>query len=263
MPGLGGVTGKQIQLIALPGLPLVEAGADIAALIDAAGETAGETLVDGDVVVVAQKIVSKAEGRAIDLGTVEPSARARELAPRVDKDPRLVELILAESSEVLRHRHGVLVVVNRLGMVLANAGIDSSNVAGEGDGEVVLLLPEDPDGSAARLRAAFALRPGADVAVIVSDSVGRAWRQGTVGMALGSAGLPALLDLRGRCDLFGRPLRVSEVGFADEIASAASLLQGQGDEGAPVVVVRGLDWQGAEEGTAADLIRAKATDLFR
>ena len=147
-------------------------------------------------------------------------------------------------------------------MVLANAGIDASNVAD--DGETVLLLPEDPDGTAARLRAALAERPGADVAVIVSDSVGRAWRQGTVGIALGAAGLPALLDLRGQRDLFGRPLRVSEVGLADEIASAASLLQGQGDEGAPVVVVRGLDWQGAgEEGRAADLIRPEAMDLFR
>ena len=255
------MNGKRLQLIALPGLPLVEAGADIAALVDAASVAAGEALADGDVVVIAQKIVSKAEGRAVDLGSVKPSARARELAGQVDKDPRLVELILAESSEVLRHRPGVLVVVHRLGMVLANAGIDASNVAD--DGETVLLLPEDPDGTAARLRAAFAERPGADVAVIVSDSVGRAWRQGTVGVALGAAGLPALLDLRGRRDLFGRPLRVSEVGLADEIAAAASLLQGQGAEGAPVVVVRGLDWQGAGEGTAADLIRPQALDLFR
>lgn len=262
MPKLGGVSGKRLQLIALPGLPLVEAGADLAVLIDAASAAAGEGLADGDIVVVAQKIVSKAEGRAVDLAAVEPSARARELAPQVDKDPRLVELILSESSEVLRHRPGVLVVVHRLGMVLANAGIDASNVAD--DGETVLLLPEDPDGTAARLRAALAERPGADVAVIVSDSVGRAWRQGTVGIALGAAGLPALLDLRGQRDLFGRPLRVSEVGLADEIASAASLLQGQGDEGAPVVVVRGLDWQGAgEEGRAADLIRPEAMDLFR
>ena len=255
------MSGKRLQLIALPGLPLVEAGADIAALVDAASAAVGEALADGDVVVIAQKIVSKAEGRAVDLGSVTPSARARELAGQVDKDPRLVELILSESSEVLRHRPGVLVVVHRLGMVLANAGIDASNVAD--DGETVLLLPEDPDGTAARLRAAFAERPGADVAVIVSDSIGRAWRQGTVGVALGAAGLPALLDLRGRRDLFGRPLRVSEVGLADEIASAASLLQGQGAEGAPVVVVRGLDWQGAGEGTAADLIRPQALDLFR
>ena len=257
------MTGKRLQLIALPGLPLVEAGADLAALIAAAAAASGEALADGDVVVVAQKIVSKAEGRAVDLGGIAPSARARELARQVDKDPRLVELILSESSEVLRHRPGVLVVVHRLGMVLANAGIDSSNVDRQGGAGQVLLLPEDPDGTAARLRATFAERPGADVAVIVSDSVGRAWRQGTVGVALGAAGLPALLDLRGRRDLFGQPLRVSEVGLADEIAAAASLLQGQGDEGAPVVVVRGLDWQGAGEGTAADLIRPKASDLFR
>jgi len=255
------VNSKRLQLIALRGLPLVEAGASLAALIDAASTATGEGLADGDVVVIAQKIVSKAEGRAVKLSTVTPSARARELAPQVDKDPRLVEIILSESSEVLRYRFGVLVVVHRLGMVLANAGIDASNVAD--DGETVLLLPEDPDGTAARLRSAFTERPGADVAVIVSDSVGRAWRQGTVGMALGAAGLPALLDLRGQPDLFGRPLRVSEVGFADEIASAASLLQGQGDEGAPVVVVRGLDWQGATEGTGADLIRPLAMDLFR
>ena len=210
-----------------------------------------------DVLVIAQKIVSKAEGRLADFREVMPSARAEQLAAQVDKDPRLVELILRESTEVVRHRKGVLVVAHRSGIVLANAGIDASNVAG--DEHRVLLLPEDCNRSCRELRAQLAVRTGVEAGV---DSLGRAWRNGTVGIALGAAGLPALLDLRGTPDLFGRELRSTEVGIADEIAAAASMLMGQAGEGTPVVLLRGLNLPDAD-GSAADLIRARELDLFR
>lgn len=243
---------------------MVRPGDDLAALIADGYEQAGERLAAGDVLVVAQKIVSKSEGRYAALAAVEPGEKARELAARTGKDPRLVELILGESRRVVRHRPNVIIVEHRLGFVMANAGIDSSNVEpAEGEGGArVLLLPVDPDGSARRLRAGLRDRLGADCAVIVNDSVGRAWRIGTVGLALGAAGLPSLLDLRGRDDLFGRPLEVTQVGLADELAAAASLLQGEADEGMPVVVVRGLSPAGPGSVGAA-LIRDQADDLFR
>ena len=241
---------------------MVQPGDDLATLIVGAVEASGRALEDGDVVVIAQKIVSKAEDRYADLGAVTPSPRARELAAQCDKDPRLVELILAESQEVLRRRPGALIVVHRLGVVLANAGIDRSNVGGDGGAERVLLLPLDPDATCARLRQALGQRTGAEVAVIINDSIGRAWRSGTVGIALGAAGLPALDDQRQRPDLFGRPLEVSIEAVADELAATASLVQGQADEGTPVAVVRGFTRTGAKT-PAATLIRSKAEDLFR
>ena len=251
-----------IELVPLAGLPLVEPGDDLADLIADGLAATGITPRDGDVVVVAQKIVSKAENRYADLRTVTPSARARDLALECDKDPRLVELILSESRDVLRWRPGVLVVVHRLGVVLANAGIDRSNVEPDGDAERVLLLPADPDATCRRLREALCTRLGAEIAVIINDSVGRAWRRGTAGIALGAAGLPALDDQRDRPDLFGRPLEVSIEAVADELAAAASLVQGQAAEGTPVVLVRGFDRRGAESSASA-LIRPKAEDLFR
>jgi len=187
--------------------------------------------------VLAQKIVSKAEGRAVDLATVEPSAAAIELAGKIQKDPRLVELILSESVRVVRSRPNVLIVEHRLGFVMANAGIDQSNVAPSDGVERALLLPVDPDGSAAILRKRLSLRFGVPVAVIINDSFGRAWRRGTCGVAIGAAGLPSLMDLGGSPDLFGRELQVSVTGHADEIAAAASLVMGQSAEGQPVVVV--------------------------
>ncbi len=252
----------RIQLVALPGIPLVRPGDDLAAIVLAGLGAAGLSLADGDVLVIAQKIVSKAEGRYFDLREVEPSPRALALGEQCPKDPRLVELILSESKEVLRCQSGVLVVVHRLGVVLANAGIDQSNVEPEGTAERVLLLPLDPDATCRALREALRAHAGADVAVIINDSVGRAWRNGTVGVALGAAGLPSLLDLTGRLDLFDRPLMVSEEGIGDELSAAASLLQGQADEGMPVVLIRGFLSAGASAGADA-LIRPTAEDLFR
>jgi coenzyme F420-0:L-glutamate ligase / coenzyme F420-1:gamma-L-glutamate ligase len=241
---------------------MVRPGDDLAALIVAACERGALVPRDGDVVVVAQKIVSKAEGRYVDLAEVRPSPRAETLAAQVQKDARLVEVILQESRRVVRHRPGVLVVEHRLGFVMANAGVDRSNVDPEMGTEPVLLLPRDPDAAAAALCERLAAHFQASLALIISDSWGRAWRHGTVGVALGSAGLPALLDLRGRPDLFGHDLRVTQTGFADEIAAAASLLMGQADEAQPAVLARGLAWSQAPTPAAA-LIRPADEDLFR
>ena len=253
---------QSLTLVALPQIGRVRPGDDLAGLLIGAIEREGAVLSSRDVLVVAQKIVSKAEGRSVDLATVTPSARAVALGRECDKDPRLVELILEESRRVVRHRPGVLIVEHRLGYVMANAGIDRSNVDPDLGREPVLLLPRDPDGSTAMLRARLGAHFGVEPGVIIADSFGRAWRRGTVGIALGAAGLPALIDLRGQPDLFGRPLRVSEIGFADEIAAAASLLMGQADEGLPAVLVRGLDWR-APASDAGALIRPEAEDLFR
>jgi coenzyme F420-0:L-glutamate ligase/coenzyme F420-1:gamma-L-glutamate ligase len=251
----------ELAIAALAGIPPVRPGDNVADLILAGLAASGLALQRGDIVVVAQKIVSKAEGRFVDLGTVAPSPRAKALAAEVDKDARLVELILRESAEVVRYRKGVLVVAHRNGYVLANAGIDASNV-GRGGDDHVLLLPENCDRSSRAIRARLAAHTGVEAGVLIIDSLGRAWRNGTVGAALGAAGLPALLDLRGRADLFGRELRSTQVGIADEIAAAASLLMGQADEGTPVVLVRGLNLP-AGDGSAGDLLRARQRDLFR
>jgi coenzyme F420-0:L-glutamate ligase/coenzyme F420-1:gamma-L-glutamate ligase len=248
-----------LVLMPLAGIPAVNVGDDLAAIILAAFKSSGRVFQAGDVVVLAQKIVSKAEGRMVDLRTVKPSARAVNLAKATEKDPRLVELILQESTDVLRHRPGVIIVAHRLGLVLANAGIDRSNVGGE---DHALLLPVDPDGTCARLRDALAQASGVDVGVMIIDSVGRAWRNGTVGTAIGVSGLPGLLDLRGRPDLYGRPLETTELGFADELAAAASLVMGQAGEGRPVVIARGLPDE-RRDGSAQELIRTREKDLFR
>jgi coenzyme F420-0:L-glutamate ligase / coenzyme F420-1:gamma-L-glutamate ligase len=250
-----------LVLTALPGVPMIAAGDDLAAIIVTALRDAGLALAAGDVLVLAQKIVSKAEGRVVDLATVVPSSRAVALGKETGKDARLVELILAESTEVLRHRPGVLIVAHKLGLVLANAGIDRSNVGGDGS-EHVLLLPRDPDRSCAELRRAIAAATGVEVGVMIIDSIGRAWRNGTIGTAIGIAGVPGLLDLRGTPDLYGRALETTEVGLADELAAAASLVMGQAGEGRPVVLARGLGY-GRRDGTARELLRAREKDLFR
>ena len=256
------MTTQSLSLHALPGIPMVRPGDDIAGLIGDGLARAGLHPADGDVFVLAQKIVSKAEGRTLLLDTVAPSAEAIELGERIGKDPRVVQAILGEAVRVVRARPGLLIVEHRLGFVMANAGVDQSNVA-PSDGQArVLLLPEDPDGSAQAIRTQLTARYGKKLAVIINDSFGRAWRRGTAGIAIGVAGLPALLDLRGSADLFGRILEVSIIGFADEIAAAASLLMGQAAEGQPVVLVRGLSWS-AEETSAQALVRPAGEDLFR
>ncbi len=249
-----------VELLAIPQIPLIQPGDDLPGVVLAAAAAAGMDWRDGDVLVVAQKIVSKAEGRITYLPHVRPSARAQELATQTGKDPRLVEVILGESAEVLRVRPGLLVVEHRLGFVCANAGVDQSNVAGSDDW--ALLLPADPDVSARRMRDAIRLASGADVAVIISDSHGRAWRFGTVGVAIGVAGLRPLSDLRGQPDLAGRPLQITEVGTADELAAAAGLLMGQAGEGTPAVRVRGARFI-AGEGRLREILRPREGDLFR
>jgi len=251
-----------LQIIPLQGLPVVAVGDDLSELIASAMHRDSVAPQAGDVLVVAQKIVSKAEGRLVDLATVEPSAQAAELAARVEKDPRLVEVILSESVRIVRARRGVLIVEHRLGFVMANAGVDQSNVGPADGAQRVLLLPNDPDRSAESLRRGLAARTGIDIAVVINDSFGRPWRQGTAGVAIGVAGLPATIDLRGRPDLFGRKLEASIIGFADEVAAAASLLMGQADEALPAVVIRGLRWS-APHSTAASILRPADEDLFR
>jgi coenzyme F420-0:L-glutamate ligase/coenzyme F420-1:gamma-L-glutamate ligase len=245
-------------------MPLIHPGDDLGQIIITALEENSLTLMDGDVLVLAQKIVSKAEGRLVNLNQVIPSSRALELAAITQKDARFVELVLRESAEVLRTRINTLIVQHRLGFVCANAGIDHSNVRGEwGDDEDwVLLLPEDPDQSARKLREQMRAQYGCDVGVMIIDSHGRAWRTGTVGVAIGIAGVPGLVDLRGVPDLFGFNLRITQVGAADELAAAASLVMGQAAEGTPVVHVRGFPYP-LRDSKLAELIREKELDLFR
>jgi coenzyme F420-0:L-glutamate ligase/coenzyme F420-1:gamma-L-glutamate ligase len=253
-----------LTLTPLTGIPLIRHGDDLADIVVHGLQESRIIPEDNDVLVLAQKIVSKAEGRAVNLGTVTPSPRARELADSAAKDARIVELILRESQEVLRTRPGTLIVEHRLGFVCANAGIDHSNVAHpllEGD-DWVLLLPENPDRSAEMLRREIETRTGKKTGILIIDSHGRAWRNGTVGVAIGVAGLPALQDLRGKPDLFGFKLRITQVGAADELAAAASLVMGQASEGTPVVHVRGFPYP-LREGSLGELLRPKEQDMFR
>lgn len=259
---MAGASAATIVLRAPAGIGEVGPGDDLVELVMAAAARDGWSWHDGDVVIVAQKIVSKAEGRFASIDTVEVTDEARELARRTGKDPRLVALILAESVEVLRAVRDVLIVRNRHGVVLANAGIDRSNVPQDTAGQRVLLLPADPDASARRLKAGIDARSGVAVGLIVNDSLGRAWRQGTIGTALGAAGLPALNDARGQRDRQGWPLQITRIGLADEIAAAASMVMGQGAEGRPLVLMRGLDCT-RRDGAAAELVRPLPEDLFR
>ena len=255
---------SRINIFALDGVPLVKPGDDLVEIIKDALIFSNERLQDDDIVVIAQKIISKAEGRIVSLNSVKPSAQAEALATKLEKDPRQIELVLQESKEIVRSKPGVVIVEQNLGLVMANAGIDRSNVVdqtNEND-EYVLLLPEDPDASCDFIRHGINERLGVKVGVIVNDSVGRAWRIGTTGHAIGIAGLPAVIDLRGELDMFGKELLVSEQAVADELASAASLLQGQASEGVPVVVIRGFK-SDAEKQKATALIRDREMDMFR
>ena len=245
-----------MELLAVEGVPLVRPGDDLPALLVDALVADGVDLADGDVLVVASKLVSKAEGRLVDLATVTPSPEAVELAAKVDKDPRLVELVLQESTHVSRAIPGVLLVRHRLGFVSANAGIDRSNV--EGGDDAALLLPLDPDASAAAIRARCA---PADVGVVIADTHGRAFRQGNVGVAIGVAGLAPMVDMRGDTDLFGRVLEATMVPMADQLASAGTMVGGEAAQGLPLVVVRGLQ-PPPGDGRAADLVWPPEMDLY-
>jgi coenzyme F420-0:L-glutamate ligase/coenzyme F420-1:gamma-L-glutamate ligase len=250
------------RAVALPGLPPVQPNDDLAALLLQGLQRAEWRPDRYDILVVAQKLVSKAEGRYVSLGTLTPSDRAVALASETAIDARLIELILSQSRRVVRAAPGVLIVQHRLGHVMANAGIDQSNLDPRFGADTALLLPENPDRSAAALRQAIADRSGAAPAVIISDSFGRAWRRGSIGVAIGIAGLPAVQDRRGLPDLFGRTLRVTQIAFADMAAAAAVLLMGEGSEGRPAVLLQGLAWPDAD-GTAADIIRPAHEDLFQ
>ncbi|GJQ37395.1 MAG: F420-0--gamma-glutamyl ligase [Anaerolineaceae bacterium] len=255
---------SQLVLTPLKNIPLIRQGDNLAdILVNALPDTDLE-IRNNDIFVVAQKIISKSEGRMVNLADITPSSRAMELVPQVEKDPRLIELILRESKEVMRVRKDVIVVEHRLGFVCANAGIDHSNVKGEGnvDEEYVLLLPQDPDASAQKLRYEIKQLANKDVGVMIIDSHGRAWRNGTVGICIGLSGIPALVDERGWKDLFGYTLKATVVGVADELAAAASLVMGQAAEGTPVIHARGFPYP-LGDGSLKELIRPKKMDMFR
>lgn len=252
-----------LTITPLPGLPVVKPGDDLAELIADGLDRAHLDLDDGDILVIAQKIISKSEGRFVELSTVTPSARSEQLAEMTGKDARLVELVLKESISVLRTRPGTIIVEHRLGFVCANAGIDHSNVSPENESDNwVLLLPENPDQSAKRIRSSLEKVYKRKIGVLIIDSHGRAWRLGTVGISVGFSGIPGLLDLRGDPDMFGRTLQVTQVGVADELAAAASLAMGQADEGTPVVHVRGFP-HALRPGSLQELIRPEDEDMFR
>jgi coenzyme F420-0:L-glutamate ligase/coenzyme F420-1:gamma-L-glutamate ligase len=253
-----------LTLTPLTNIPLIRQGDDLADILLTALQETNIELQDGDILVLAQKIVSKAEGQMVNLATVMPGERARELAQQSGKDPRMVELLLQESAEILRVRPGTIIVEHKLGFVCANAGIDHSNVAGEGDSveEWVLLLPRNPDQSSRMIREKIQTTTGKKIGVMIIDSHGRAWRIGTVGVCIGLSGIPAVIDERGWKDLFGRELRITIVGAADELAAAASLVMGQAAEGTPAVHVRGFPYP-LRESALKELLRPKEQDMFR
>lgn len=253
----------------IPKIPIIQPGDNLADIILACIQNAHLALEDNDILVLAHKIVSKAEGRQVDLATIKPSEKAIELAQQADKDPRLAELILRESREILRIRPGTVIVEHRLGFVCASAGIDHSNVnapetnaSGTKPEDWVLLLPENPDHSALEIRRRLKLLTGHRLGVMIIDSHGRAWRNGVVGTCIGLSGLPAVVDARGKPDLFGYRLRITFIAAADELAAAASLVMGEAAEGTPAVHVRGFPYP-LREGSLKELLRPKEQDMFR
>ena len=256
------MSANSLTVTPLTGIPRVKAGDDLAGLLIAAIERSGLGLQPTDIIVVAQKIVSKAEGRVRALATARVTAEAEKLACITGKDPRQIALVLEESTEVLRAKKNVIVVAHRLGLIMANAGIDRSNVEQGADGESVLLLPLNPDQSAAEIRKQLTAHFGVASGIVITDSIGRAWRLGTVGHAIGAAGVPSIIDQRGQPDMNNRALEVTETAFADSVAAAAVLVMGEAAEGTPAAIVRGLTWT-APEKPARALVRPKTEDMFR
>lgn len=252
---------RSLTYVALQGLAEVRPGDDLAALIlQALKQEEAPAVEQGDIFVISSKVISKAENRFVDLASVQVSPEAKQLAEQTGRDPRLLQLVLGESNRVLRATPAAIIVEHRLGFICANAGIDHSNVRpGE---DWVLLLPADPSASAARVRQELEAALGVRLGVMVIDSHGRAWRLGTVGITIGLSGLPGLVDLRGRPDLYGYRLQITEVGAADELAAGASLLMGQADEATPVVIARGFPYD-LREGSLSELLRPREQDLFR
>jgi coenzyme F420-0:L-glutamate ligase / coenzyme F420-1:gamma-L-glutamate ligase len=252
----------KIEIIAIPDIPMIQPGDDLPAIIFERAQAAGVTFEDRDVVVVTQKIVSKAEGRSVRLSEVTPSSEAIRLAASVNKDPRFVEMVLRESRGVMALRPDLLVVENRLGIICANAGIDRSNIEQIGDDVTLMLLPQNPDASAHAIQERLEARGGKTLAVLVIDTLGRPFREGVIGMAIGVAGMEPLLDVRGQTDLFGYVMERTIINRADEIAAAASMLMGQTSARIPVVVVRGANyWPGA--GSSRSILREPWKDMFR
>lgn len=246
-----------MQLFAITGIPMVKLGDDVGELIVAAAENQHLRIEDGDVLAVAQTIISKAEGEIVDLRTITPSPRAIEIAKKIDKDPRMVEVILRQSSEIVRLGH-VIITRTKHGFVCANAGVDRSNV----DNEHVTLLPSDPDASAAKIRKTIKKKLGVDIAVIITDTQGRPFRCGCIGLAIGVAGMKPLLDMRGWRDLYGKELKVTVTCPADSLAAAAVMIMGESGEGIPAVLIKGAKYEKGN-GTIREVIRAPELDLFR
>lgn len=251
-----------LSITPLKKIPLIRRDDNLADILIKSLRETNIELQDHDILVIAQKIVSKAEGQMVNLETITPSPSALDLAEKSGKDPRIAELIIKESNEILRVRMGSVIVEHRLGFVCANAGIDQSNVKGDDDSEYVLLLPIDPDKSAKEIRSTIEKTRNKKIGVMIIDSHGRAWRIGTVGICIGLSGVPALIDERGWQDLFGYTLQITILGAADELAAAASLMMGQAAEGTPAVHVRGFPYK-LTEGSLKELIRPKEQDMFR
>lgn len=249
----------RIEVIGVVGMPIVEEGDDLVSLVAEAAEAQGTPLMDGDILVLSHVIVSRAEGRTVDLRDVKPSQIAEGFAEFTGKDPRLVEVVLGDSRAVRRMAPGILITETRQGFVCANAGVDKSNVPGE---DVVALLPEDPDDSARRFRERARELTGKDIAVIVCDTHGRGHRDGEVNVAVGASGLNVIRDRRGEHDLFGYQLRVKRTAVADELAASAELVIGQADEGVPTAIIRGYEYEPSEESSAKELVRSREKDLF-
>jgi len=258
------MTRKSLTFTPIDTLPLIQPGQYLAKIIHLALQSANLTLEDGDILVITQKIVSKAEGRLVNLSTVNPSKRALEVAEITKKDARLVELILSESKEIIRSGENTLIVEHKLGFICANAGIDHSNVKGDwgNDDDWYLLLPKDPSTSALKIREYFKDQTGRNIGVMIIDSHGRAWRKGTVGISIGFSGVPGIVDMRGKEDIFKYHLKITQIAAADELAASASLVMGQADEMIPIVHVRGFPYPFSDN-PFHEILREIEEDLFR